>query len=89
MEIHPTNGIKPISDFRKDSSNILKALQKTKGPIVLTQRGRSVAVLLDMDTFEQMEYAAHVRASYFRGVEDLAQGRSQSQEDVERMIRKK
>lgn len=78
MEIHPREGVKPISDFRKDSSRILKELREKQEPILLTQRGRSVAVLLDIGTYEQLEYAAHFRASYFAGIADLKEGRKSS-----------
>jgi len=56
MEINPQNGIKPVSDFRKDSAQILKDLKKNREPILLTQRGRVVAVLIDIETFEKMKY---------------------------------
>ncbi len=82
MHIHPQEGIKPISDFRKDSSRVLKMLRKNHEPILLTQRGRSVAVLIDIETFEKMEYAAHLRASYMRGVEDIKKGRTRTHKDV-------
>ncbi len=87
MQIHPQDGIKPISDFRMDSSRILKELQKTRSPILLTQRGRAVAVLIDIETYEKMEYTAELRAAYFRGLEDHKHGRVKTQEEVEKMIR--
>ncbi len=82
MNIQPRTGVKPISDFRRDSSRILKALRETREPILLTQRGRSVAVLMDIATYEELEYAAHLRASYARGAEDLKAGRARSHEEV-------
>ena len=87
MNIHPQEGIKPISDFRKDSSKIIKELRKNREPILLTQRGRSIAVLLDIETFEQMEQAAQIRTSYLRGVEDIQQGRVHTHADVVREIK--
>jgi antitoxin YefM len=87
MHIHPRHGIKPISDFRKGSSQVIKQLQDKKEPILLTQRGRSVAVLLDIETFELMEEAAQLRASYQRGINDLKKGRAHSHESVKRRLR--
>ena len=86
MEIQPQEGIKPISDFRKESSRILKELRRKRTPILLTQRGRSVAVLVDIETFEKMEYAAHLRSSYLRGIEDLRRGRVRRHKEVVRDI---
>lgn len=86
MDIRPQDGIKPISDFRKDSARVLKQLRERREPILLTQRGRSVAVLLDVETFERLEYAAGLRSSYQRGVADLDAGRSRPHEAVAKAV---
>lgn len=86
MDIRPQEGIKPISDFRKDSARVLKFLRERREPILLTQRGRSVAVLLDVETYERLEYASGLRASYLKGVEDLKRGRSRPHEEVAKEI---
>lgn len=88
MEIQPREGIRPISDFRKDASRILKRLRESRQPVLLTQRGRSVAVLLDIDTFERMEYDSYLRRSYAKGLEELDAGASIRHEDVIRDMRK-
>lgn len=82
MNIHPGKGVKPISDFRKDSSRILRELKESREPILLTQRGRSVAVLMDIATYEELEYAANLRASYARGIEDLKVDRARSHDEL-------
>lgn len=86
MQIHPQDGVKPISDFRKDSARLLKQLRERREPILLTQRGRSVAVLMDVETYERLEYAAHVRAAYLRGLADLKAGRSRPHEAVMKSV---
>lgn len=86
MNVHPREGIKPISDFRKDSARVLKQLRDDKAPILLTQRGRSVAVLLDLETYERLEYEAGLRASYRRGAADLERGRARAHADVAKDI---
>ncbi|MFH1259061.1 MAG: type II toxin-antitoxin system Phd/YefM family antitoxin [Elusimicrobiota bacterium] len=79
--------IQPISDFRKSSAFFLKKLKQEHNPIILTQRGRSIAVLLDIDTYEQLEYEKHFRASYFRGVKDIEQEKTISHNQVKQTIR--
>lgn len=88
MNIRPQHGIKPVSDFRKDSARILKELRESREPILLTQRGRSVAVILDIETFEKMEYDAYLRASVDRGMADVKAGRTVSHADAVKRIRK-
>lgn len=86
MDIQPRDGVKPISDFRKDSARVLKQLRERREPILLTQRGRSVAVLLDVETFERLEYAAGLRAAHLRGASDLDAGRSRPHAAVAKAV---
>ena len=43
----------PISDFRVHTAEIVAKVQKTKRPVILTQRGRSAAVLEDIQVYER------------------------------------
>ncbi len=43
----------PISDFRTRAAEMVARVKKTKRPIVLTQRGRSAAVLEDIREYER------------------------------------
>ena len=40
--------IKPISDLRAKGAKIINQVKTTKRPILITQRGRGVAVLLEI-----------------------------------------
>jgi len=43
----------PISDFRTRTAEIVARVQRTKRPVILTQRGRSAAVLEDVREYER------------------------------------
>lgn len=43
----------PISDFRVRTAEIVAKVKKTKRPVILTQRGRSAAVLEDVREYER------------------------------------
>jgi len=43
----------PISDFRIRTAEIVARIKKTRRPIILTQRGRSAAVLEDIREYER------------------------------------
>jgi prevent-host-death family protein len=51
MDISITRDIEPLSEFRKHAADFLKRLKKEKQPIILTQHGKSAAVLLDVGEF--------------------------------------
>jgi antitoxin YefM len=76
MDLNIREHIRPVSDFRRDTAQMLKRLKDSHQPIVLTQRGRSVAVILDVETYERLEYEGRLRASYAEGVRDLDSGKT-------------
>ena len=47
--------IRPLSEFRARASTVVKQIQETRRPMVLTQRGRGVAVLVDVHEYERMQ----------------------------------
>ncbi len=49
-----TDDIKPISEFRANAAALLKQVQATGRPMVITQHGRSAAVLVDVQSYQQM-----------------------------------
>jgi len=48
-----TEDLTPISDFRVRTAEIVAKVKKTKRPVILTQRGRSAAVLEDVHEYER------------------------------------
>ena len=46
--------IKPLSEFRANAASLVQRVRETKRPLVLTQRGHSAAVLLDVTEYERM-----------------------------------
>ena len=48
ININLDSDIKPLSEFRANAAIFVKHVKETKRPLVLTQRGKSAAVLLDV-----------------------------------------
>ena len=47
--------IKPLSEVRTGIATFIKQVHETKRPVVITQRGKSVAVLIDAHEYEAMQ----------------------------------
>ena len=47
--------IRPMSEFRTGITSFLKQIHDTKRPLVITQHGKGVAVLLDANEYEAMQ----------------------------------
>lgn len=53
--LRPTQDIRPLADFRANLAAVLEQVQSTKRPVILTQHGRSAAVLVDVEAYEAMQ----------------------------------
>ena len=47
--------IRPMSEFRTGIASFLKQIHDTKRPLVITQHGKGVAVLVDVAEYEAMQ----------------------------------
>ena len=46
--------IRPVSDFRANAASLLRRIRETKRSLVLTQRGHSAAVVVDVAEYERL-----------------------------------
>ena len=52
--IRPSTDVRPVTEFRANAAAFLDQVQSTKRPVVLTQHGRSAAVLMDVGVYEDL-----------------------------------
>jgi prevent-host-death family protein len=52
--IKPSEDVQPLSAFRANAAGFLEQVRETKRPIVLTQHGKSAAVVLDVAEYEAL-----------------------------------
>lgn len=77
-----TSDIKPISYLKSHAADILRQINETHRPIVITQNGEPRAVVQDPDSYDNMRNAIGLLKLISQGEEDIRQGRSREQEDV-------
>lgn len=65
--------IRPITDLKTKASELVNQLRNTKRPLLITQRGRPVAVLEDVTDFER-------RQERYAAIEKILAGMKQSRE---------
>lgn len=53
-KLKPSRDIQPVTEFRANAAQFIEQVQETGEPVILTQHGRSAAVLLDVDSYESM-----------------------------------
>jgi prevent-host-death family protein len=74
--------IVPISDLRQGAAAVLKRLRSSRGPIVITQRGRAAAVLLSVDAYERSEEQRRILRALARGDRGARAGQGRSLDSV-------
>ncbi|MBI5142346.1 MAG: type II toxin-antitoxin system Phd/YefM family antitoxin [Nitrospirae bacterium] len=74
--------IKPISYLKSHAADILKQINDTHRPIVITQNGEPRAVVQDPDSYDNMRNAIGILKLISQGEEEVRQGRSREQEEV-------
>jgi len=50
----PSQDIQPLSAFRANAAAFLKRLRESRRPLVLTQHGKSAAVVLDVAEYDSL-----------------------------------
>jgi prevent-host-death family protein len=80
--------IRPLSEFRAEVASFVKYIHETRRPMVLTQRGRGVAVLMDVHEFELMQERLEILEDIFRAEEQLAVGEGVPHEEARARVLK-
>lgn len=86
MEINPTEQIQSISDFRSKTEDLLKSLAHLK-TILLTQHGKTKAVLVDPQAYEEQLEKLRLAEKILRGEREIEEGKGVSHRDVARLAK--
>ena len=62
------------ADLAHDTNAVLRRVRSSKRPLVITQRGRSTAVLLSMTAHDKAEHERELLRLLARGEKEIAEG---------------
>ena len=68
------SNIIPVSDLRQDAAKLLKQLQNSEEPLIITQRGRATAVIIGVDAYEKSEHEKELLRLLLRGDREVETG---------------
>ena len=80
--------IKPMSEFRSGITSFIKQIQSTKRPMVITQHGKGVAVLLDAGEFENMQEKLELLEDIQEASQQIEEGQGVDHHLVYNMVMK-
>ena len=74
--------IKPISYIKTNAADMLKRVNETHNPIVITQNGEAKAVLLDTESYQEMRNSLGILKILAEGEKAAEEGQVYSQDEV-------
>ncbi len=80
--LKPSQDVQPLSAFRANAAGFLDQVRSTKRPLVLTQHGKSAAVVLDVDQYEALVDEIEVIRDIRQAKAQLARGEGIPHEEV-------
>ncbi|HOX27316.1 MAG TPA: type II toxin-antitoxin system Phd/YefM family antitoxin [Candidatus Krumholzibacteria bacterium] len=72
----------PVTDLRQDAAAVLNKLRGSDDPLVVTQRGRAIAVIQSIEAYEQSERERELLHLLATGEKEIAEGAGSSLVDV-------
>lgn len=81
--------IRPLSEFRANAAAFIQQLHHTRRPLVLTQRGKSAAVLLDVEEYERLLERAELLEDVATAEEQLAGGEGVEHAEARAQLQKR
>jgi prevent-host-death family protein len=78
--------IQPLSEFRKHAADFIDRIKKQKKSIVLTQHGKSAAVLVDVSEYQRMVDKIDLMEELIEAERQIARGDVVSHEEAKERI---
>jgi len=88
-----TTDIRPVTYLKSRAADLLRQINETHRPVIITQNGEPKAVLQDPKSYEDMRNAIGLLKLISQGEEDIKNGKIRNQEEVfenlENMLKEK
>lgn len=81
--------VKPVSEFRANAAELIEHVRSSRRPLVLTQRGHSAAVVLDVAEYERMIDEIELLRDVRTAIQQLEAGQAVSNRDAKAELRRR
>lgn len=78
-------GLRPLSDLKARAGEVIRQVQRSGRPVVITRHGRGVAVIVSVEDFERYqayEERMRIRRAVQEGLADAKAGRTTPHDEV-------
>ncbi len=89
LQIDYKSDIKPLSEFRANAKDFVNQVRETKRPIILTQHGKSSAILIDVSEYQAMVDKLELLQEVQKAEQQISDGKTLTTEQVEKRLSKR
>ena len=82
MQFNIAHDIKPVSYVKSHTADMLKYLAETQSPIIITQNGEAKAVMLDVESYQEMQNTMTMMKLIRISEKDIQEGNLKTTEEV-------
>ncbi len=83
------NDIRSLSDFKRNTTELLDRIRRTGNPLVLTINGRAEVVVQDAEAYQSLLDRVETIEALQRGFADVKAGRTKPAREVFERLRRK
>lgn len=87
--LRPSTDVRPVTEFRANTSAMIEEMHSSRRPLILTQHGRSAAVLLDPEVYEDLVAEVELLRDLSISEAQITAGQVISHDEVVRRMREK
>ncbi len=78
--------IRPLSEFRAGVATFFKQIKETKRPLVITQHGKGVGVLLGVQEYEEMQETIELLQDVQKSVAQINEGQGIEHNKAKKLV---
>ena len=86
MQVKFSEDVVPLSDLKVNPGKVVGRAQDTHRPILLTSRGRGIAVVQGLEDYERTAEELRFVKAVARGLMDVREGNTVSLEDARKTL---
>lgn len=86
MQVKFSEDVVPLSDLKINPGKVVSRAQDTHRPILLTSRGRGIAVVQGLEDFEKTAEELRFVKAVAQGLMDVREGNTVSLEDAKKVL---
>ena len=86
--VNLAQNLKPISYVKAHTTEIVKYVEDTKSPVVITQNGEAKAVIIDINSYQKTINAINLAKLLSFAEKDIKNGKTIPHEDAKKIFEK-